>query len=167
MNFLTAKTLPRRTVLRGIGASLALPFLEAMVPSARAAVKPVRRFLTFYTPNGMAMKQNAVHELEGVIQHQLLELTIVRPTPESALQKCVAHGDFRPARIVIVVRGAPDDAAGLWIEDRKRPSCRHDSIEILLKNVSGVAVALGMLFPDEGIAGSVKQFVEIRDAKGA
>ena len=56
MNFLTSKSLTRRTVLRGIGASLALPFLEAMVPSARAAVKPVRRFLTFYVPNGMAME---------------------------------------------------------------------------------------------------------------
>jgi Protein of unknown function (DUF1552) len=56
MNFLTTKSLSRRTVLRGIGASLALPFLEAMVPSARAAAKPVRRFLTFYVPNGMAME---------------------------------------------------------------------------------------------------------------
>jgi hypothetical protein len=56
MNFLTAKSLSRRTVLRGIGASLALPFLDAMVPSARAATKPVRRFLTFYVPNGMAME---------------------------------------------------------------------------------------------------------------
>ncbi len=56
MNFLTAKSLPRRTVLRGIGASLALPFLEAMVPCARAAVKPAHRFLTFYVPNGMAME---------------------------------------------------------------------------------------------------------------
>src|SRR5215467_5898109 len=56
MNILTSKSLPRRTVPRGIGATLALPFLEAMVPSARAAVKPVRRFLTFYTPNGMAME---------------------------------------------------------------------------------------------------------------
>jgi hypothetical protein len=56
MNFLTAKSLSRRTVLRGLGASLALPFLDAMVPSARAATKPVRRFLTFYVPNGMAME---------------------------------------------------------------------------------------------------------------
>src|SRR5678810_1147713 len=56
MNFLTAKSLPRRTVLRGIGASLALPFLEAMVPSAKTAVKPAHRFLTFYVPNGMAME---------------------------------------------------------------------------------------------------------------
>ena len=53
------KPLPRRTVLRGLGATLALPFLDAMVPSlarrASAAARPVHRFQTFYVPNGMAM----------------------------------------------------------------------------------------------------------------
>jgi hypothetical protein len=60
MNFLTAKSLPRRTMLRGLGATVALPFLEAMFPAlasrANAAAKPVHRFLTFYVPNGMAME---------------------------------------------------------------------------------------------------------------
>ena len=58
MTFLTAKSLPRRTVLRGLGATLALPLLEAMAPAAgaRAAAKPVHRFQTFYVPNGMAME---------------------------------------------------------------------------------------------------------------
>ena len=56
MNFLTAKSLSRRTVLRGIGATIALPFLDAMAPAARAAAKSPNRFLTFYTPNGMAME---------------------------------------------------------------------------------------------------------------
>src|SRR3989449_6265087 len=59
MTFLTAKSLPRRTVLRGLGATMALPFLEAMLPAfslrARAIGKPVHRFQTFYVPNGMAM----------------------------------------------------------------------------------------------------------------
>ena len=32
MSFLT-KSLPRRTVLRGLGATIALPFLEAMLPA--------------------------------------------------------------------------------------------------------------------------------------
>ena len=35
MNFITGKHLPRRTFLRGMGASVALPFLDAMVPAAR------------------------------------------------------------------------------------------------------------------------------------
>src|SRR3954469_11707069 len=48
--------LPRRTVLRGMGASLALPLLDAMVPRAFAAPKPAHRFQTFYVPNGMAME---------------------------------------------------------------------------------------------------------------
>src|SRR6476469_4047213 len=60
MSFLTTKALPRRTVLRGLGATIALPFLDAMLPAAslraRAAGAPVRRFQTFYVPNGMAME---------------------------------------------------------------------------------------------------------------
>ena len=58
MTFLNSKTLPRRTVLRGLGATMALPFLDAMLPafSLRAAAKPVHRFQAFYVPNGMAME---------------------------------------------------------------------------------------------------------------
>src|SRR5262245_22084538 len=59
MNFLTS-SLPRRTVLRGLGASLALPFLDAMLPAfslrGRAAAPPAHRFQTVYVPNGMAME---------------------------------------------------------------------------------------------------------------
>jgi Protein of unknown function (DUF1552) len=59
MAFLT-KSLPRRTVLRGLGATMALPFLDAMLPAfsmrGMAAAKPVHRFQTFYVPNGMAME---------------------------------------------------------------------------------------------------------------
>src|SRR5437773_206208 len=58
MAFLT-KSLPRRTVLQGLGATVALPFLEAMLPAfslrGRATAKAVHRFQTFYVPNGMAM----------------------------------------------------------------------------------------------------------------
>jgi hypothetical protein len=59
MTFLTGKALPRRTVLRGLGASLSLPLLDAMLPAwslrARAATT-AHRFLAFYVPNGMAME---------------------------------------------------------------------------------------------------------------
>jgi hypothetical protein len=59
MNVLTS-SLPRRTVLRGLGATLALPFLDAMAPAfslrGRAAAKPPSRFQAFYVPNGMAMQ---------------------------------------------------------------------------------------------------------------
>jgi uncharacterized protein DUF1552 len=58
--FITNMSLPRRTVLRGLGATLALPWLEAMLPAfsrrGLAAAKPVHRFQAFYVPNGMAME---------------------------------------------------------------------------------------------------------------
>jgi len=57
MTFLTKKSLPRRTLLRGLGTTMALPFLDAMfAPFARASTKPVNRFQAFYVPNGMAME---------------------------------------------------------------------------------------------------------------
>jgi hypothetical protein len=60
MTFLSGKALPRRTVLRGLGASLSLPLLDAMLPAwslrANAATTRAHRFLAFYVPNGMAME---------------------------------------------------------------------------------------------------------------
>jgi hypothetical protein len=59
--FLTKMSLPRRTFLRGVGAALALPLLDAMVPAATALAQTparrVRRFATAYSPNGMIMDQ--------------------------------------------------------------------------------------------------------------
>jgi hypothetical protein len=55
---ITKKAIPRRTVLRGLGASLALPLLDAMVPAAsalaRTVASPVRRFAITYAGNGVA-----------------------------------------------------------------------------------------------------------------
>ena len=57
--FITKKHLPRRTVLRGLGAAVALPLLDAMVPAATAAARtaaaPIKRLGVFYVPNGMSM----------------------------------------------------------------------------------------------------------------
>lgn len=49
-------TLSRRTMLRGLGALMALPLLEQMVPSvARAAESRPRRLAVFYVPCGINM----------------------------------------------------------------------------------------------------------------
>jgi Protein of unknown function (DUF1552) len=53
----TRKTMPRRTLLRGMGASIALPLMDAMITSAKAEEMAVRRRLqVIYTPNGMMME---------------------------------------------------------------------------------------------------------------
>src|SRR6186713_2364142 len=59
MFFLTKKHLSRRTVLKGVGAAVALPLLDAMVPAATALAKtaaaPKLRAGFFYIPHGAIM----------------------------------------------------------------------------------------------------------------
>ena len=53
----TKKAISRRTILRGLGATVALPLLDAMIPALTAAVntpaKPIRRLGVVYHPNGV------------------------------------------------------------------------------------------------------------------
>jgi hypothetical protein len=56
--YIRNKALPRRTVLRGLGSVIALPFLESMLPAranAQNAVTPPLRFGAVYVPNGTPM----------------------------------------------------------------------------------------------------------------
>ncbi|HET9569745.1 MAG TPA: DUF1552 domain-containing protein, partial [Vicinamibacterales bacterium] len=54
--FITKTALSRRTVLRGLGATLSLPLLEAMVPAltatAKTAAAPTKRFGAVFVPMG-------------------------------------------------------------------------------------------------------------------
>jgi hypothetical protein len=57
---ITRKAIPRRTVRRGLGATLALPLLDGMIPAltaqARTAAAPINRFGVMYVVNGMIME---------------------------------------------------------------------------------------------------------------
>ncbi len=56
---ITGKTLPRRTFLQGVGATIALPFLDAMAPalaSSRVPGKAPVRMAFVYVPNGIDMR---------------------------------------------------------------------------------------------------------------
>jgi len=57
--FITKKHISRRAVLRGAGVTLALPFLESMIPAlaplAKAAATPkIPRFVGIFSPHGWA-----------------------------------------------------------------------------------------------------------------
>ena len=58
---ISRKAIPRRALLRGLGATLALPLLDSMVPALTAmrqsAARPATRFGVMYVPNGMIMDQ--------------------------------------------------------------------------------------------------------------
>ena len=56
--YLSRRTLSRRAVLRGGGATIALPLLSAMVPAVTAsAATPRARFACIYIPHGAIMRQ--------------------------------------------------------------------------------------------------------------
>ena len=57
--FIFKKHISRRTAIKGAGVTLALPFLDAMVPAfARAEItKPPVRMAFMYVPNGIMMDQ--------------------------------------------------------------------------------------------------------------
>ena len=56
--FITKRSLPRRTFLKGAGGMLALPLLEAMIPASTALAQtpatPTPRFAGIFFPHGMA-----------------------------------------------------------------------------------------------------------------
>jgi hypothetical protein len=94
MRVITNKHLSRRTVLRGLGTSIALPLLDAMIPAygiaARAASQPVNRLGAVYIPNGANMRswvpatEGTTFELPPILQplagvrHRLVVLSGLR-----------------------------------------------------------------------------------------
>ena len=59
MSFITRKHLSRRTLLRGVGVSIALPLLDSMVPAqtplAKTAATSKSRLSCIYVPHGATM----------------------------------------------------------------------------------------------------------------
>jgi hypothetical protein len=59
--FLTRRSIPRRTFVRGLGVGVALPLIDAMVPAltqaAQTAAKPQLRMGFVYIPHGVIMRE--------------------------------------------------------------------------------------------------------------
>jgi hypothetical protein len=53
----TRRHLARRTFLKGLGAAIALPMLDAMHPALARAARPSRRLVFTYVPNGVTMAE--------------------------------------------------------------------------------------------------------------
>lgn len=113
---ITKRYLPRRTVLRGLGASLALPLLDGMVPALSAqratAANPVRRLGAIYVPNGVEMRA-WIPAAEG-----RLELSpILAPLEPVRDQLCVLSGLADKPAIPREGEGVGDHAraAATWL----------------------------------------------------
>ena len=130
----TKKGLPRRTFLRGVGAVLALPLLDAMVPALASAAEaapaaPVRRLgfvfmpmgadLSRWTPAGGAGKLGELSpilkSLEPVKQHVSvltgMELQNAYPgthaTSNAAFLSAARANDYRFSAFVVAVVQSP------------------------------------------------------------
>src|SRR5262245_16599679 len=60
---ITGKSLARRTFLKGVGAAVALPFLDSMVPAFAAPATAPVRLAFLYVPNGIDMRNWNVPEV--------------------------------------------------------------------------------------------------------
>jgi hypothetical protein len=71
---MTGKHLSRRTLLRGIGVSMALPLLDSMLPAFAPVTKAPLRMLFNYVPNGIIMKdwtpqgRGAAYDLPRILE---------------------------------------------------------------------------------------------------
>src|SRR5947207_10969417 len=94
----TRKAIPRRAVLRGIGATLALPLLDGMVPAfaatRAAAAKAASRFGIVYVPHGAVMN-NWTPATEGAAFELSPILSALRPFRDDLI--VVTGLDHRPA----------------------------------------------------------------------
>lgn len=112
----TKRSLPRRTFLRGLGATLGVPLLDAMVPAftalAQTAAKPVQRLAFFYVPNGIQLV-NWHSKTDGAT----LEITpILAPLAPFRDQTVMVSGLANSqADPLDVGSGSHARAAGVWL----------------------------------------------------
>ena len=98
MKFITRKSLPRRTFLKGVGASFALPLLDAMIPAATAAVKTpangVRRLGYVFMPMGCDQSR-WTPESEGTLEKLSPILDSLQPVKDDVT--ILTNMELRPA----------------------------------------------------------------------
>ena len=97
---ITKMALPRRTFLRGLGATVALPLLDAMVPAlsaiSKTAAAPVKRLGFIYLPNGAVM-QSWTPQGEGTDLRLSPTLDPLAPFHDQTLVYTrLAHGQAEP-----------------------------------------------------------------------
>jgi hypothetical protein len=64
---ISKRSIPRRAVLRGLGATLSLPFLDAMVPALSAQAPATKRLSTVYIPMGAHMPEWTPASKDGML----------------------------------------------------------------------------------------------------
>ena len=128
--------LPRRTFLRGMGATLALPLLDAMVPALRRPERggrsPVRRLGFVYIPMGsniaewMPKQEGALTELSPTLAPLTPFLKQHHRAQQPRAEERVFVGQSRDRELHVPERRESEDDRGLRLRDGRhgRSDCR-------------------------------------------
>ena len=100
-------------------------------------------------------------------QHELLHFTIVSAAPMRAHEKRPANLDLAPRLVVSIKARRANDAFCLAIPRDERATARQRFIEESAKDLGCVAIARGMLLPDQGIGCGGKERIEVVGAQRA
>ena len=123
--FITKMSLPRRTFLRGMGVTLALPLLESMVPAltatAKTAANPQRRFGAIFVPLG-ERPGYWTPKTVGAELRVHADSEAARAVPRSRDDRLRA---VRPARRPRHHRGRMAERRHPEADDRRRRAQRH------------------------------------------
>jgi hypothetical protein len=142
--FVTKRSLPRRTVLRGLGTAMALPFLDAMLPafSARASAqaRPPLRFGAVYMPNGTPMNS---------------PINYWMPKTAGTLEITPILTPLEPFRDCLSVYGNLSRAGGKSVTDHAVSSAGWLS-GVVAKQTEAEDISLGITI-DQVLAGQVGQ----------
>ncbi len=115
----TKRALPRRTFLKGGGAAIGLPLLDAMVPAFAADAPPVKRIGFVYLPNGVAKNFTGIDYWTPKSEGELTELsTILAPLAPYRDRLTVITGLAQTAAEANAEDGATGDhtkATAAWL----------------------------------------------------
>ena len=106
-------------------------------------------------------EHDAIDKLKRVTQHQRLHFAVVRTAPVGTLQKRPSDLHLGIRHLEVTESGASNDSARVPIDHRKGALRFDRTVEVPLEVWTLVPVPLGMLLPDEWIAGSLEERVEV------
>jgi len=152
--FITRKHLARRTFLKGLGATVALPLLDAMVPAFASNVKQPPRLGFVYVPHGMVMsrftpkttgKGFAFNDIAKSLEPYRSRLNIVSQLHHRAADTSAVHS-LSPTTWLSGVRPKPtqgvDAYAGVTADQLAAAAIGQDtllpSIELATEDHSGL-----------------------------
>src|SRR5262252_8995225 len=152
--FITKKHLRRRTFLQGLGAAVALPMLDAMVPAFASSVKQTPRLGFVYVPHGMVMnrftpttagKNFAFNDITKPLEPFRNRLSIVSRLHHRAADSTAVHS-LSPTTWLSGVRPKPtqgmDAYAGVTADQIAAAAIGQDtplpSIELATEDHSGL-----------------------------